>query len=577
MKTFKIWEKCCVLFVLLGGILLAANPRAVIIFDASGSMWGQIEGTPKITIAKEALKKVVRDWNPSTELGLTVYGHRTKGDCNDIETVVPVGKVDPARLISQVEAIQPKGKTPISRTLRKVANQLRQSEEASTIILISDGKESCDADPCATAKALKAEGIHVVAHVIGFHVDAQTDAQLSCIAEATGGEYFSAQNASDLNDATGKISKKVETPKPKPKPKMLKENLSVTTYLPQKNPISSNDITVYQSSIDEFGKKELKKITFKPFTSHAVFTLPEGNYTVRSHEGNVVAEANVTLLPGEKKQLDLIYRGGVLHVTAYQSNGEKYSSDKISVNKAVTDEFGKKTVEKVAFVPFTDTATFYLPPGEYILKAHKGKIHTQKKITLRNGERLDTKLVYEGAGKLRVYATLSEGGKPIGSKSITVYKESKDEFGKSSLEKVTWKPYPSTVTFDLPAGEYVVEAGAGSAWAKVPVKVASGKGVEVPVVLHAGKLRIITVIKGKNVSPESVTVSKEIMDSFGKPALEKFTWVPYPRGTANFILPEGEYVVQAISRDRSAKGKQKVKVEAGRGVEVELVLQEKGE
>ncbi|HHH19892.1 MAG TPA: VWA domain-containing protein, partial [Campylobacterales bacterium] len=65
------------------------TPQAVIVFDASGSMWGQVDGVNKITIAKDALNKVVNEWNPDVKLGLTVYGHRKKGDCNDIESVVP--------------------------------------------------------------------------------------------------------------------------------------------------------------------------------------------------------------------------------------------------------------------------------------------------------------------------------------------------------------------------------------------------------------------------------------------------------------------------------------------------------
>jgi len=208
------------------------NPRAVIIFDASGSMWGQIDGIPKITIAKDVLKDVVSKWNPQVELGLTVYGHRTKGDCNDIESIIPIGKVDKKAMISSVMSIQPKGKTPISRSMKKVANEIKYTEEKATIILISDGKETCDVDPCATAKALKAQGVDFVTHVIGFNVDKKTDRELECIATATGGEYFSAKNATALNDAMRVITKKVEkakpTPKPKPKVKKLKINLKVS-------------------------------------------------------------------------------------------------------------------------------------------------------------------------------------------------------------------------------------------------------------------------------------------------------------------------------------------------------------
>jgi len=210
--------------ILFTNVMAEDNPRAVIIFDASGSMWGQINGTPKISIARDALKNVVKEWNPNIELGLTVYGHRKKGDCNDIETVIPVGKIDKNRVIRTVMGIKPKGKTPISRSLRKVADEIKYMEEKATIILISDGKETCDPDPCGTAKELEKEGIDFVTHVIGFNVDKKTDAQLECIAHATGGEYFSAKNAAALNKAMKTIVKKVEVAKPK----KLEKNLQIT-------------------------------------------------------------------------------------------------------------------------------------------------------------------------------------------------------------------------------------------------------------------------------------------------------------------------------------------------------------
>ena len=105
-------------WLLVWGTLWAQGPRAMIIFDASGSMWGQIDGVNKIVIARDALRSVLERWNPKVRLGLTVYGHRLKGDCNDIETLIPIGPVDRKRMIETVEGILPKGKTPISRSLR---------------------------------------------------------------------------------------------------------------------------------------------------------------------------------------------------------------------------------------------------------------------------------------------------------------------------------------------------------------------------------------------------------------------------------------------------------------------------
>ena len=77
-----------VLILLMVPTLAAAEGRTLIVLDASGSMWGQIDGKPKLQIAREALAEVLKGIPPETELGLIAYGHRDKGACDDIETVV---------------------------------------------------------------------------------------------------------------------------------------------------------------------------------------------------------------------------------------------------------------------------------------------------------------------------------------------------------------------------------------------------------------------------------------------------------------------------------------------------------
>jgi hypothetical protein len=183
--------------------------QSMIVFDSSGSMWGQVEGKAKISIAKEVLKNIISEWDTSIHVGLIAYGHRRKGDCNDIETLVPISKVDKKRFISEIEKINPKGKTPISRSLLMAAKELRHTEEKATVILISDGKENCDANPCETAEELEKLGVDFIIHVVGFDVDKETEAQLKCIAKVTGGKYFTAQNAEDLNKAMSSIVEEV--------------------------------------------------------------------------------------------------------------------------------------------------------------------------------------------------------------------------------------------------------------------------------------------------------------------------------------------------------------------------------
>ena len=126
---------------------------AMLILDASGSMWGQIKGKTKIEIAREVIGDLLQNWDTSMPLGLSTYGHRRKGDCNDIETLIPVGQADPKSIIKAIHAISPKGKTPLSEAVRRAAEELRYSEERATVILISDGVETCNADPCGRSRA----------------------------------------------------------------------------------------------------------------------------------------------------------------------------------------------------------------------------------------------------------------------------------------------------------------------------------------------------------------------------------------------------------------------------------------
>ena len=107
--------------------LYAANtrrPATMLVLDASGSMWGQIDGKPKIAIAREAVEAMLSGWQGG-DLGLMAYGHNRKGDCNDIEVLQAIGPNTAAGIRKQVAALNPKGMTPITESVRQAAAQLR--------------------------------------------------------------------------------------------------------------------------------------------------------------------------------------------------------------------------------------------------------------------------------------------------------------------------------------------------------------------------------------------------------------------------------------------------------------------
>ena len=121
--------------------------QSMLVLDASGSMWGQIGGKPKIEIAREAVASMLQSWPASQQLGLMAYGHRSKGNCADIEMLKAPGALDKDSFQQAVNAMQPKGMTPISASVRMAAEQLKFSERKATVILVSDGEETCHADP----------------------------------------------------------------------------------------------------------------------------------------------------------------------------------------------------------------------------------------------------------------------------------------------------------------------------------------------------------------------------------------------------------------------------------------------
>lgn len=185
---------------------LHAEENVILVLDASGSMWGQIEGTSKIEIARETIAGLVRDWKPENPLGLVAYGHRTKGDCSDIETLLPVGTLDAQSFIGKVNGLNPKGMTPLSAAVIQAAEALRHSEQKATVILVSDGEETCNLDPCEVGRRLESTGVDFTAHVIGFDVaNPVHQAQLRCLAENTGGRYFNASDADGLAVALGSV------------------------------------------------------------------------------------------------------------------------------------------------------------------------------------------------------------------------------------------------------------------------------------------------------------------------------------------------------------------------------------
>ena len=182
-----------ILFIVLSSFSFGQDEqltRILFILDASNSMNARWGAQTRIDAAKDLLAKTVDDLRdvPNLEIGLRVYGHQspitaTYQDCNDTKLEVPFASDNFSRVKSRVKSIQAKGTTPIARSLEAAAGDFPDNTSRNVIILITDGLEACDNDPCVIAKKLKDKGVNVTPFVIGLGMDLSYLEKFRCIGE----------------------------------------------------------------------------------------------------------------------------------------------------------------------------------------------------------------------------------------------------------------------------------------------------------------------------------------------------------------------------------------------------------
>ena len=147
--------------------------------------WGD---NTRIETAKNLLVKTINDLEgvANLEIGLRVYGHQspitaTFEDCNDTKLEVPFGPNNHDRIKARIRSIYAKGTTPIARSLEAAAGDFPDNTSRNIIILITDGLEACDNDPCVIAQKLKDKGVKVTPFVIGLGMDLSYLEKFNCI------------------------------------------------------------------------------------------------------------------------------------------------------------------------------------------------------------------------------------------------------------------------------------------------------------------------------------------------------------------------------------------------------------
>lgn len=501
-----------IFLTLLTDLSGADKSRTMIILDASGSMWGRMAGKVKIKTVKKILSKSIEASDPKAELGLMVYGHRAKKDCNDIETIIPVGPVDKKKMISALVSIEARGKAPISQALRKASQELNNSKGITKIVLMADGTESCKKNPCTTVKALKKEKPDFVADVIAINVNKKAQKQLSCIASATGGTYFPVKNSTDLEklirsrviipvaaDAGTEVNTTIQ--------KMIETNTTEratpkTVMAPSPDAASKPGVTTASNSVPEPDAAPKSTIVSKPNAASKAKQVPKSS---------PASKPNSAPKPDHMSKPD-ITAGERVSSKSKKSREKPANTERATVEAdASLTAKGEQIDALYDIYPLGDGMISRSKPiscthkqkapcrkklaaGRYLIKASYKEKRQKREFRLKPGETKKIHFIFPLREKVEISASAKESGKTIKAYH-RIYRMISDD-SRSAIVTSCNSYNKKACAIELRTGKYLLLSKSGKSSKETKFDVA------------AGKVSKINIVMEENLSPKDLTAPK---------------------------------------------------------------------
>jgi Ca-activated chloride channel family protein len=486
-----------IIFLVLVGVLVATSNSVYaggseektyieFIIDASGSMREKVEGNQsRMDVAKEVLKELVEglDDDPMLEIALRVYGFQLPGksSCEDsglMQGFGPVGKVR-SSILQIVESLSPKGMTPIGYSLKEAAKDFPKGKDSrNVIVLVTDGEESCMANPCAISQQLQKDGIILKPYVVGFALSAAAEEKVRCI-----GNYFSAKDKASLSDALKSIMVEV----------VAAPSLEVEAWADGKNVTAKTDIQVLDSS----GKPVAVEVKAKA-GEVLKLSAAEGVYTVTGkfivdNEPVEVSQANVNLKGGQTTRVRLDFGDMTGKIVLYAEAGGKAIPPSALAARVYRD--GKDRGQLLAD---GDGLSIKVSAGIYDLRCDYSSVPKQslgvEGIEVKRGEVKKVELTFQRPGRIRVKTIVD--GKPSDQVDVKLHQNGKfvGDFEKVQGERGVFEVGVLEGSYDILATPKI--AGFSPQWMN-GVAVKAGETVNKEIVISSTKIRVKLIMDGK--------------------------------------------------------------------------------
>lgn len=387
-----------ILFVLGAHAQEEKQTNILFLIDASFSMRKSWETKSKWTIAKETVVEVTDSLTVNLEgnvnFGIRVYGHQSMpvlSDCKDTELLVPIGENSSAALKSRLESINPKGITPLAFSLEETKKDFDGLKGKNILILITDGAESCQGDPCYILKLLMENKVILKPFIIGLDIDIESLQAYDCLG-GEAGEIFNEKSQKNFKSRLyNSLSKAITY-----------TSLQINLLNHKNEPTQTDKVMFFYNKKDKkpkyvyYHKKDEKGVSdtlyVVPDTYKVVVkTIPETTsayFTLDAAKHNIV---NIKAPTGDLK-IDLVDKDGGIHNMV---NPLKYvikkQNEQRYLHQALLDE-------KLSYVVGAyDIDILTLPPIQLIDQKIEGDILKQIKIPAPGKLNIRTILPIHGA------------------------------------------------------------------------------------------------------------------------------------------------------------------------------------
>lgn len=523
-----------------------APPRALVILDGSGSMWGQIEGAPKIEVMRAGLSRLVDQMEGRTDLGLMGYGHRRKSDCKDIDLAFSPGPIDAAGAKAWLAKFSPRGKTPMASALELAGETLAQGGSGGHIVIVTDGADNCRRDPCAVATELMAADPSLRLHVVVLGATAEDMGRTLCIAKAGKGLVEKVSSPAEIDPALDRVMAAI-TGAPEPSEPSAATGPPGLRLALRLGPGGADVTDGIAWTVKHDGREVYSGSAPRP-----ALDLAPGSYVVTATSGGITAEHNIEVAADGPTAAVLDLGAGIVRISLQAGTGAAaiddtfytvYKSDPATGAQLATVAVGRGSPPPLL-----------LPAGSYRALFEQGLARIERALAVEAGREITTNIAFD-IGTLSVAARAVEGGPVLDDVYITIAEDDPEAPG--GRREITTSAAAEPV-FTLRAGLYHLQVEHGGAVATAEATVRGGEATAAEVIVQSGRLKLSSRIAG---SPETigtlVAYSIEGLDESDK-GIARLNGP-----TASMSLAAGRYRVTSQYGTANARAQREVVIAAG--------------